>query len=346
MTFHVLALSGGGIRGLHTAHILEMIERQLGDPIAQHFDLLCGTSIGGILALGLALERPAADMRQLLVDQRDQVFRRPLSRRCLAWIRAKHPVEPLRGELTRLFKSATLGDLKHPVVIPAVDASAGTAVMFKTPHDPRFVIDRHRLATDVALATAAAPTYFPVFRAPDARLFVDGGLIANAPGLCGLHEAEIFFRQPTSEIRVLAIGTASVGRNVRSRGGALWKLLGAIPGCRSIVASAALDLGVLRWGSRVFDLTISAQESLIHSLVKHRLGDRYTVVDSKIDTERSRDIERLNAVSTAAAETLLAAAAKTGQEFIGSAVFKNFANHKARPVDFQSNALATSEISA
>lgn len=346
MTFHVLALSGGGIRGLHAVHIVDMIEQQLGNPIARHFDLICGTSIGGILALGLALERPASELKTLLVDKRKQVFARPLSRRLLSWIRAKHPVEPLRAELERIFGNATLEDLLHPVVIPAVDASAGSAVMFKTPHDPHFVIDRHRQATEVALATAAAPTYFPVFRAPDARLFVDGGLIANAPGLCGLHEAEIFFKRSTPEIHILAIGTASVGRNVRSHGGTLWNLLSALPGCRNALASAALDMGVLRWGSRVFDLTISAQESLVHNLVKHRLCDRYTVVDSKIDTARSRDVECLNAVSEAAVDTLLAAAAKTGQEFIGSAEFRKFAAHKAPSVDFRSNALAASEIPA
>jgi patatin-like phospholipase/acyl hydrolase len=346
MAFHVLALAGGGIRGLHTAHILEMIEQQLGGPIARHFDLICGTSIGGILALGLALEHPAADLKKMLVYKRADVFSRPVTRRFLSWIRAKHPAAPLRAELERVFKGATMGDLLHPVVIPAVDASAGTAVMFKTPHDSRFVIDRHRKITDVALATAAAPTYFPVFRAPDARLFVDGGLIANAPSLCGLHEAEIFFKQQVADVRMLAIGTASVGRNVRAHGGKLAKLLARIPGCRDVAAAAALDLGVLRWGARVFDLTISAQESLAHNLVKHRLEDRYSVVDSKIDTERSRDIERLNAVSKAAVDTLLAAAAKTGQEFIGSTDFGKFVCHQARAADFSPKTATSSETSA
>lgn len=346
MSFHVLALSGGGIRGIHTAHILEMVEHQLGGPVARHFDLLCGTSVGGILALGLALERPAAELKRFLQDKRSQVFARPLSRRLLSWIRAKHATEPLRDELERVFQDARIGDLLHPVVIPAVDASAGTAVMFKTPHDARFVIDRHRRVVDVALATAAAPAYFPVFRAPDARLFVDGGLIANAPGLCGLHEAEIFFRQAPSDVRILAIGTASVGRNVRSGGGALWKLLARIPGCQAAFQRSALDLGVLRWGARVFDLTISAQESLIHSLVKHRLENRYVVVDSKVDTERSRDIDRLNTITAAAIETLLAAAAKTGQEFVGSADFKTFASHKAPRTVFAASATTPPEASA
>lgn len=334
MAFHVLALSGGGIRGVHSARIVEMIESQLGGPIARHFDLICGTSVGGILALGLALERPAGELTQFLVERRWEIFARPPWRRLLGLVIAKHATQPLEAQLVGLFGKATMADLPHAVVIPAVDASAGTAVMFKTPHDGRFVVDRHRQIVHVAMATAAAPTYFPVFRAPDARLFVDGGLIANAPGLCGLHEAEIVFKQPVTEIRVLAIGTASIGRNVRSRGGPVWKFVGSIPGLRDLAARSALDMGILRWGSRVFDLTISAQESFTDNLLKHRCGSRYTAIDSEIDTERSRDVERLDAVSDAAIETLLAAAAKTGQEFIGSSAFQDFARHKPAPTRF------------
>ena len=52
--FHILALSGGGFRGLYTATVLRHIEESLGAPLANRFDLICGTSAGGLLALGLA----------------------------------------------------------------------------------------------------------------------------------------------------------------------------------------------------------------------------------------------------------------------------------------------------
>lgn len=63
---HVLALSGGGYRGLYTATVLAELEQVLGRPIAQHFDLICGTSAGGMLALGLANEIPASELKDLL----------------------------------------------------------------------------------------------------------------------------------------------------------------------------------------------------------------------------------------------------------------------------------------
>jgi len=307
-----------------------MLEAHVGVPLAQRFDLLCGTSIGGILALGLALECPASDLRELLEKRGPTVFARPWTRRLpFSLFRSKHDAGPLRAELVKIFGTATLGDLLHPVVIPAVDASAGVAVMFKTPHHQDLKVDQDRLLVDVALATAAAPTYFPIFRAPDSRLFVDGGLVANAPGLCGLHEAEVFFDKNPKDVEILGIGTASVGRNVRSR-----------------KSPHALDLGILRWGSRVFDLTISAQESLIHSLLMHRCPGRYTVVDSKIDTQRSRDVEKLDSATHAAIETLLAAASRTGQQFLGNPKFSVFKNHRPIPARFFHGPRATAHKEA
>jgi hypothetical protein len=239
---------------------------------------------------------------------------------------ARHSAAALRSELEKLFGDATLGDLAHPVVIPAVDASAGAAVMFKTPHHPDFKIDHARRLVDVALATSAAPTYFPVFRSPDARLFVDGGLVANAPGLCGLHEAEVFFDRRPEEVRIVAVGTASVGRNIRSG-----------------THAGALDLGTLRWGSRVFDLTTSAQESLVHNLLRHRCQAHYVVIDSRIDTERARDVEKLDGASPAAIATLLAAGSRAGQEFVGSSMFSIVSGHRPAPARFYYGARASTQ---
>lgn len=68
-TYHVLALSGGGYRALYSATVLTQLEEALGAPLAKHFDLICGTSAGGMLAIGLAAEIPAAELQALFVDQ-------------------------------------------------------------------------------------------------------------------------------------------------------------------------------------------------------------------------------------------------------------------------------------
>ena len=73
-TYHVLALSGGGYRGLYTATVLAELEAVLGRPIASHFDLICGTSAGGMLALGLAAEIPASELKALFEDEGGRIF--------------------------------------------------------------------------------------------------------------------------------------------------------------------------------------------------------------------------------------------------------------------------------
>ena len=91
-TYHVLALSGGGYRGLYTATVLAELEAALGRPIASHFDLICGTSAGGMLALGLAAEIPAIELKALFEEQGSRIFgSRSVLRRLLGfWLTAKH----------------------------------------------------------------------------------------------------------------------------------------------------------------------------------------------------------------------------------------------------------------
>ena len=72
--FHILSLSGGGYKGLYTAKVLAKIEEQFGCPIARKFDLIAGTSIGGILAISLALEIPVSEMVKLFVKNGEQIF--------------------------------------------------------------------------------------------------------------------------------------------------------------------------------------------------------------------------------------------------------------------------------
>ena len=112
------------------------------------------------------------------------------------------------------------------------------------------------------------------------------------------------------------------------------KCLRAIPGVRKVTLDAELDLGSARWGTLLFELCISSQETFVHNLLTHRCGERYTFLDSKIDTGRARDICNLNATSPAAVETLLAAATRTGQEFVSSLEFDVIASHEPEPVHF------------
>lgn len=308
---HILALSGGGYRGLYTATVLAELEKVLGRPIAQHFDLICGTSAGGMLALGLASEIPATELKDLFEKQGGRIFgSRSLSRRLFGfWLTAKHSSEGLRGVLADRFGDTTLGDLKHPVLIPAVNYSTGKGQFFKTPHHPSFELDHGLKLVDVAMATAAAPVYFPLAR-NDRGVFADGGLVGNAPGLFGLHEARRYLAtDPQVQVRVLSIGTMTVGTTVRG--------------------DANLDRGFGKWRGSLFDLVISAQESSVHYMLGHALGQDYYKIDDQATPDQSKDVKALDRVSIAATNTLKHRGNHAAQRAIGDPAFQPFRYHQA-----------------
>lgn len=310
-TYHVLALSGGGYRGLYTATVLAELEAVMARPIASHFDLICGTSAGGMLALGLAAEIPAQELKALFENEGSRIFGcRSLSKRLLGfWLTAKHASTGLKNVLTERFQDTTIGDLKHRVLVPAVNFSTGRGQFFKTPHHPSFELDHRMKIVDVALATAAAPVYFPLSR-NDRGVFADGGLVGNAPGLFGLHEVKTFLApNQASLIRVLAIGTMTIGATVRG--------------------GASLDRGFGKWRGGLFDLVISAQESSVDYMLRQSLGSNYFQIDDKATPDQSRDVKALDRVSIGATNTLKDRGAHAAQRALGDPLFQHFRAHQA-----------------
>jgi patatin-like phospholipase/acyl hydrolase len=172
MAFQILSLSGGGYLGLYTIAVLEKLEEQTERPVASHFDLIAGTSIGGILALALAAEIPAKQIRIAFENNGAKIFSSRAAPKTkfgeffdfFRSIRSsKYDSGPLRDTITEILgKDTLLGDLRHPVIVPSVNLTKGKPQVFKTDHHPDFRIDHSRSAIDVALATSAAPTYFPI----------------------------------------------------------------------------------------------------------------------------------------------------------------------------------------
>jgi cGAMP-activated phospholipase len=304
--FQILALSGGGYRGLFSARVLELMEEQYGGRIADRFDLIAGTSIGGILALALAARIPAADLKGLLVKHGREIFR---SRGPLAsWFGAKYGNQQLKDLLAReeYLGKRLLGDSGTRLLIPAVNYTTGTPQVFKTPHHENFARDHRLKMVDVGMATSAAPTFFPIYEM-ESQQYVDGGLVANAPGLLAVHEARSFLGQEQKDIYVLAIGT--VTSQVTSD------------------PTKPLDRGKVRWAGRIFELTISAQESLSKFMLRHSLGDRYLDVDVLVTEAQSASVA-LDKTDEAATSVLLGRANHVAQQFFGRADFRTFMTHK------------------
>lgn len=216
----ILSIDGGGIRGIIPGQILTHIEHLLkeinDDPtyrIADHFDLIAGTSTGGILACAYLLGdfgRPkysAEEVVDLYFERGDDIFSIPFFhkiRSAAGLFDEKYPAEGLEEALLDYFGDAKLSDLLKPSLITAYDIKRRKAHFF-TQHDAKDP-EHNFYLRDVARATAAAPTYFEISRIKsDANKYyplVDGGIFANNPALCAY--AEMRNKFSTKELKILA----------------------------------------------------------------------------------------------------------------------------------------------
>jgi hypothetical protein len=181
----VLSIDGGGVKGVFAAAFLASCEEALGQPIGRYFDLIAGTSTGGIIALGLGLGYSAQEMLELYRALGPTVFSRPRGRLRWCWL-PRHDPSGLRRCLEEKFGDRTLGDASTRLLVPSFDLDSGRVHVFKTAHHERLEKDYTRKAVDVALATTAAPTYFPCHRDGRGLAFVDGRRLGQqSSGLCG-----------------------------------------------------------------------------------------------------------------------------------------------------------------
>lgn len=214
--FRILSLDGGGIKGAFTASVLARLEEDTKRSIVDHFDLITGTSTGGILAIGLGMGFSARELTKFYEDSGPIIFpgtsKLSKAKGILKQIfKPKHSQKILKKEIEKILGDKKFGESKCRLVIPTYDAIAGRIYLLKTAHHERFSYDIHAPAVDVALATSAAPTYFEATDFPTLKnaSFVDGGLWANNPSLVGVVEAVHFLNIPLSEIDVLSIGTTT-----------------------------------------------------------------------------------------------------------------------------------------
>ncbi|MES2863005.1 MAG: CBASS cGAMP-activated phospholipase [Bacteroidota bacterium] len=198
--FKILSIDGGGIKGLYSASVLSKIEEKTGKKISDNFQMICGTSTGGIIALGLAKGLTADELVNFYINKGPKIFStfkyrliEKLNRKLLfikqLLIRSKFSNKELEKALIEVFGDSKLSDLKTLLCIPSFNLSTGKPRVFKNSSNTTpFFRDGNLKIVDVALSTSAAPTYFPV-HSIDEDLYVDGGVWANNPALCGLFEA-------------------------------------------------------------------------------------------------------------------------------------------------------------
>ncbi len=292
--FQILCLIGGGIRGAFVASLLKGLEKRLGRPVAESFDLIAGTSTGGIIAAGLALGLSAEQMHDFYVRHGAQIFapRPPYKAKALMrlvfplanWVfrkrtggsldaafRARFCPIALQDAFDKGFGDSTLKSVEFTrLIIPAVNLTKGEPHVFRSRHLPKALHDQDIKISDVAVATTAAPTYFP-HRQIDGNDYVDGGMWANDPSLVAFAEAMRIqqFEEDTesspsfdaSDVHLLSVGT----------GRAQFSLSPPGP-----------DAGILYWAPRVADVMGTSQVQGMHLPLKFLMGDRYRHINFKM----------------------------------------------------------------
>ncbi len=229
-TFRVLTLDGGGMRGLYSATLLQVLARRFDSrfhdsppDIGAAFDLICGTSTGATLACGLAAGISLDRIRELYIEKGLEIFSSPMPSGGKLWFWVfKHRSRPaaraeiLKKSLEDCFGAMTIKEVYEErdiaLCIPTISAIDHRARVLKTPHNSGKHRDNNYRLVDACMASSAAPIFFPLATRvrPNGEHavhhFVDGGLWANNPVLVGLVEA-LGMTDQEREIEILSVGT-------------------------------------------------------------------------------------------------------------------------------------------
>ena len=230
--FKILSIDGGGIRGIIPAKVLFHLEEEAirndgpSARLCDYFDLVCGTSTGGIIAIGIALGMTAKEILNLYEDNAKNIFHGKSLWRSFRKNTPFYSREKLKGLLSTHFNAfdyqtnnARIYHCKTRLCIPTYDLDKGEQHVFKTDHLHNYYRDCHIPVVNAALATTAAPVYFSPYSFNYCDINstnqcsyinnVDGGVLANNPALIGLTEAVYCIGIPLENIELLSLGTGT-----------------------------------------------------------------------------------------------------------------------------------------
>lgn len=301
----ILALSGGGYRGLFTAEILSRLEKDHRCKARDLFDLVIGTSAGALVAAGIACGIPASDIAAAFAHHGTRIFPKGMVSDFGRFVfRAPYRTEPLSAAVEAILQQnahVLMSALKANLAITAVSQ---THARFRLYTSGEFAkkTSKDLPVLDAILASAAAPTYFAP-RFFDQETLVDGGIVANAPELAGIGLVKSVFGTPLDGIRVLSVGTASPAT-------------GNLP-------MAAARYSVVDWllpSRNLLLLTLDTQEHLARHLAEQLLGTRYCRIDIAPNAKQAKVMGGLDQAGDKASQTLRALADQAWQSNKGVAL--------------------------
>jgi patatin-like phospholipase/acyl hydrolase len=255
----ILAIDGGGIRGLIPGLVLTELERRSGRRVFELFDLIAGTSTGGILACALCAPDPlpAAEVVKLYEEEGPEVFERSLFQRIRSadgLLDEKYDAAQLDRELERFVQHKRLKETKPDLIVPAYDTALPGPYFFKTTK-AKETPDHDFPLSVVARATSAAPTYFEALEVGD-RALIDGGVFATNPAMCAL--AEVLNREDVTQRDVVLLSLGCGERTERHS------------------FDEIKDWGLAKWARPILDVVFDGVSDAVNYQLERVLGpDRY-----------------------------------------------------------------------
>ena len=253
----ILAIDGGGIRGLIPALVLTELERRAGRRAFELFDLIAGTSTGGILACALCAPDPlpASELVKLYEEEGPEIFDRSLFQRIRSaegLLDEKYDDAALDRALERFLGHKRLSETRPDLIVPSYDTALPGPYFFKTRKAREAPEDDFPLSL-VARATSAAPTYFEAVESGE-RSLVDGGVFAANPAMCGL--AEALNEVSPRDVVLLSLGT---GERTHRR-----------------PYDEIKDWGLANWARPILDVVFDGASDTVHYQLDRVLGpERY-----------------------------------------------------------------------
>lgn len=280
------------MRGILSARVLKNIERYLDQlsndqvPLGKRFDLIVGTSTGGLIALALAAGRTASDIVTFYETNIPKIFGSAQACSFWGWLRKpKYTSDALATALREFFGQATLADVLIDVCITSISLQNAKPRLHKSGYLARNADRLNESLVDVGLSTTAAPTYFRPHSGKMSTGLVDGGLCANNPSVVGIVEA-LQFEMPSKRTRT----APSDGR--RSVEDVVMISVGTGDPCAMPYDHRALHTaGLRRWivsrgstGATVplIDVATESQSVLAHFQASFLLRDRYLRINPQL----------------------------------------------------------------
>jgi len=275
----VLSLDGGGVRGLFQARILQRISQDFDVCLCSIFDMVVGTSIGGVIALTIAQANKRSVSKYINNFFDARLMQRIANKSLLDDLLDVFKFSPLydgKGKaevFDEQFYPCSIGELGLPCIVTAYDVKKCKPKLFCSWRDQDNSIGTSTLAD---LATSP-PVYFPPIKIGD-TYFMDGGVAVNNPASVANNVGGDFF--PLQEIKILSIGTGIYKEkwneeNLQNWGGLNWLYHG------------------------VLDLLMEAPGQAVNTVLEEKLRERFLRIDSddiadiRLDDSSDESIRRI-----------------------------------------------------